>query len=134
MKGTKYSEPQIFVILRQTEGGVPISEQCRKHGMSNASFYKWRLIYDSKNASMINQMKALFSKRLFQKIIPHAHLSIHPLETTVLLAHVLHLGDQVRIHTAKLGTPLVKTCAAHTMVTAPFRYRRTEVFPLFRTN
>ena len=38
MKMTRYSEPQILAILRQAEGGVPVSELCREHGMSNASF------------------------------------------------------------------------------------------------
>ena len=45
MKMTRYSEPQILSILRQAEGGVPVSELCREHGMSNASFYKWRSKY-----------------------------------------------------------------------------------------
>jgi len=45
MKMTRYSEPQILAILRQAEGGVPMSELCREHGMSNASFYKWRAKY-----------------------------------------------------------------------------------------
>jgi hypothetical protein len=39
MKMTRYSEPQILAILRQAEGGVPVAELCREHGMSNASFY-----------------------------------------------------------------------------------------------
>ena len=39
MKMTRYSEPQILAILRQAEGGVPVDELCREHGMSNASFY-----------------------------------------------------------------------------------------------
>ena len=38
MKMTRYSEPQILPILRQAEGGVPGSELCCEHGMSNASF------------------------------------------------------------------------------------------------
>ena len=38
MKMTRYSEPQILAILRQGEGGVPVSELCREHAMSNASF------------------------------------------------------------------------------------------------
>ena len=42
MKMTRYSEPQILAILRQAEGGVPVADLCREHGMSNASFYKWR--------------------------------------------------------------------------------------------
>ena len=63
MKMTRYSDPQILAILRQGEGGVPVSELCREHAMSNASFYKWRSKYDVKyggmDASMISQMKAL---------------------------------------------------------------------------
>jgi putative transposase len=59
MKMTRYSEPQILTILRQAEGGVPVSELCREHGMSNASFYKWRSKYGGMDASMISQMKAL---------------------------------------------------------------------------
>ena len=45
MKTTRYREPQILSILRQAEGGVPVSELCHEHGMSNASFYKWRAKY-----------------------------------------------------------------------------------------
>jgi putative transposase len=59
MKMTRYSEPQILAILRQAKGGVPVSELCREHGMSNASFYKWRSKYGGMDASMISQMKAL---------------------------------------------------------------------------
>ncbi|GBQ44990.1 Transposase [Acidocella aminolytica 101 = DSM 11237] len=39
MKQSKYSEGQILAILRQAEGGVPVAELCREHGMSDASFY-----------------------------------------------------------------------------------------------
>ena len=59
MKMTRYSEPQILAFLRQAEGGVPVSELCCEHGMSNASFYKWRSKYGGMDASMISQMKAL---------------------------------------------------------------------------
>jgi putative transposase len=45
MKMTRYGEPQILTILRQAEGGVPVAELCREHGMSNASFYEWRAKY-----------------------------------------------------------------------------------------
>ncbi|WCK03912.1 IS3 family transposase [Agrobacterium tumefaciens] len=59
MKTSRFSEPQILVILRQAEGGVPVPELCREHGMSTASFYKWRAKYGGMDASMISQMKAL---------------------------------------------------------------------------
>ena len=59
MKMTRYSEPQILAILQQAEGGVPVAELCREHGMSNASFYKWRAKYGGMDASMVSQMKAM---------------------------------------------------------------------------
>ena len=45
MNTSRYTEPQILAILRQAEGGMPVAELCRDHGMSNASFYKWRAKY-----------------------------------------------------------------------------------------
>ncbi len=59
MKQSKYSEPQVLAILRQAEGGVPVAQLCREHGMSNASFYKWRAKYGGMDASMISQMKTV---------------------------------------------------------------------------
>jgi len=59
MKTSRFSEPQILAILRQAEGGVLVPDLCREHGMSTASFYKWRAKYGGMDASMISQMKAL---------------------------------------------------------------------------
>lgn len=55
----RFSEAQILAILKQAEGGVPVAELCRQHGMSSASFYKWRAKYGGMDASMISQMKAI---------------------------------------------------------------------------
>ena len=52
MKLTRFKELQTLSILRQAEGGVPVAELCREHGMSNASFYKWRAKYGGMDASM----------------------------------------------------------------------------------
>lgn len=54
-KLTRFKEPQILSILRQAEGGVPVTELCGEYGMSNASFYKWRAKYGGVDASMIAQ-------------------------------------------------------------------------------
>ena len=59
MKTGRYSDAQIMGILKQAESGVPIFELCREHGMSNASFYKWRAKYGGMDASMVSQMKAM---------------------------------------------------------------------------
>jgi putative transposase len=45
--------------LRQAEGGVPVAQLCREHGMSNASFYKRRAKYGGMDASMTSQMKSV---------------------------------------------------------------------------
>lgn len=59
MKTTRFSDAQIMGILRQAESGVPVSELCREHGMSSASFYKWRSRYGGMDASMVSEMKAM---------------------------------------------------------------------------
>jgi len=59
MKTSRYTEVQIIAILRQAEGGVPVAELCREHGMSDASFYKWRAKYGGMDTSMVSQMKAI---------------------------------------------------------------------------
>jgi putative transposase len=59
MKTSRFTEPQIMLILRQAESGVSVATLCREHGMSNASFYKWRAKYGGMDASMISQMKTL---------------------------------------------------------------------------
>jgi putative transposase len=45
MRVSKYSEEQIIGFLRQAEAGMPVKEIGRKHGFSDAGFYKWRSKY-----------------------------------------------------------------------------------------
>ena len=59
MKTSRYTEAQIIAILQQAEVGVPVAELCREHGMSSASFYKWRAKYGGMDASLISRMKAM---------------------------------------------------------------------------
>ena len=59
MKTSRYTEGQILAILRQAEGGMPVAELCRAHGISSATFYKWRAKFGGMDASLISQMKAI---------------------------------------------------------------------------
>ena len=59
MQNKRYSDAQIMGILKQAESGVPVSDLCREHGMSSASFYKWRARFGGMDASMISEMKAM---------------------------------------------------------------------------
>ena len=57
MKKTRYTDAQIMGILKQAENGVRVSELCREHGMSSASFYKWRAKYGGMDASMMSELR-----------------------------------------------------------------------------
>jgi putative transposase len=59
MKKSRYTDSQILNILKQAENGVPIPELCREHGMSSATFYKWRAKYGGMDASLMARMKEL---------------------------------------------------------------------------
>lgn len=57
MKKSKFSEAQIFAILREGESGVPVAELCRKHGMSNATYYAWRSKYGGMDVSAMAELR-----------------------------------------------------------------------------
>ncbi len=59
MKKSRYSDSQIMGILKQADAGSPIPELCREHGMSSATFYKWRSKYGGMDASMMARLKEL---------------------------------------------------------------------------
>jgi putative transposase len=59
MKKSRYTDSQILSILKQNEAGVTVSDLCREHGMSNATFYKWRSKFGGMDASLMKRMKEL---------------------------------------------------------------------------
>ncbi|WAJ70235.1 IS3 family transposase [Catenovulum adriaticum] len=59
MKTSKFSDSQILAILKQAEAGAPVPELCREHGMSSATFYKWRAKFGGMDASMMARLKEL---------------------------------------------------------------------------
>ena len=59
MKTSRFTESQIIAILKQAEAGAPVPELCREHGMSSATFYKWRSKFGGMDASLITRMKEL---------------------------------------------------------------------------
>lgn len=59
MKKSKFTDSQIMAILKQSEAGSPVPELCREHGMSSATFYKWRAKYGGMDASLMSRLKEL---------------------------------------------------------------------------
>ena len=59
MKISRFTDSQIMQILKQAEAGISAPELCREHGMSSATFYKWRAKYGGMDASMVARLKEL---------------------------------------------------------------------------
>lgn len=59
MKRSRFSEEQIIGILKEHEAGVSVADLCRKHGVSDASVYKWKAKYGGMDASEAKRLKAL---------------------------------------------------------------------------
>ncbi|MCO4206169.1 IS3 family transposase [Aeromonas taiwanensis] len=59
MKTSRFSDAQIISILNQAEAGSPVPELCREHGISSATFYKWRSKYGGMDASLMARLKEL---------------------------------------------------------------------------
>jgi putative transposase len=59
MKTSRITDSHIIATLQQTESGSPVPELCREHGISNATFYKWRSKFSGMDASLMARMKEL---------------------------------------------------------------------------
>ena len=55
----KMTEHQIVAILKEAEAGIPVKELCRKYGIANSTFYKWRDKYGGMETSDIKRLKEL---------------------------------------------------------------------------
>ena len=59
MRKSKFKEGQIVSILKEAEMGIPIIELCRTHGISNATFYKWRSRYGGMTETELRRLRHL---------------------------------------------------------------------------
>ncbi|PTR10221.1 putative transposase [Nitrosospira sp. Nsp5] len=55
----RYSEEQIIGFLKEADAGMPVVELCRKHGFSDASYYKWKAKFSGMEVSDAKRLKAL---------------------------------------------------------------------------
>jgi putative transposase len=59
MKRARFTETQIVAILKEADSGVPVKEVCRKHEISDATYYNWKSKYGGMEASDLKRMKEL---------------------------------------------------------------------------
>ena len=78
MKRSRFSEEQIIGILREQEAGVtPTADVCRKHGISEATFYKWKAKFGGLQVSDAKRLKALEDENAkLKKLLAEAMLDI----------------------------------------------------------
>ena len=62
MKGTRFTEEQIIRVLKELEGGAPIKEICRKHGVSDGTIYNWKAKFGGMEISDARKLRGLESE------------------------------------------------------------------------
>ena len=77
MRKGRFSEEQIIKVLKEHQAGIPIVELCRKHGISDATFYTWRSKYAGMEVSDARKLKALEDEnRKLKKLLAESMLDV----------------------------------------------------------
>ena len=75
MKKSRFTETQIVAIINETDAGVQVRDICRKHGISDATYYNWKSKYGGMSGSDLKRMKELEAensklKRMYADMAP----------------------------------------------------------------
>lgn len=59
MKKSRFAESRMVAVLKEGEAGMPVAELCRKHGVSNATYYQWKSKYAGVQVSELTRLREL---------------------------------------------------------------------------
>ena len=77
MKRSRFSDEQIIALLKEQEAGMPTAEVCRRHGISPATFYKWKAKYGGLEVSKAKRLRSLEEENAkLKKLLAEAMLHI----------------------------------------------------------
>jgi putative transposase len=80
MRKSRFSEEQIIWILKEHQAGIGLADICRKHGISDATFYNWRSKYGGMEVSDARRLKALEEEnRRLKKLLAESMLDVSTL-------------------------------------------------------
>jgi len=81
MKRSRFTEDQIIGVLKEHQAGIPTAELCRKHGISDATFYNWRSRYGGLEVSDARRLKSLDDEnRRLKKLLAESMLDVATLK------------------------------------------------------
>jgi putative transposase len=81
MKRGRFSEEQIIAILKEAESGAKVTELCRRHGISDATFYTWRSKYGGLEVSEMRRLRQLEEEnRRLKSIVADQALDLRALK------------------------------------------------------
>ena len=88
MKRSRFSEEQIITILKQAEGGLPVAELLRQHGIAEGTFYRWRSKYGGLELSEAKRLKQLEEEnRRLKRLVADQALDIQILKEVAAGKH-----------------------------------------------
>ena len=84
MKQSRFTEEQIIGVLKQAEGGMKTAEVCRQHGVSTATYYKWKAKYGGLEVSEARRLRQLEEEnRRLKQMVAEQALDIQALKAVV---------------------------------------------------
>ena len=124
MKQSRFTDSQIIASLKQAEAGTALPEVCREHGISSATFYKWRSKYAGMDASLIARMRELEAENArLKKMYAEERLKAEIIQEAMEKVVKPSLRKKMAYETVQSKTVNIRfVCAAFQLSETRYRY------------